>query len=332
MSERVKAVINSLFVQLNRAERQQSDFSADTFMRDFAAFFSGVDSADMQTQGGEIDEQLKLRINNVPRNAQPLTLVTANVLALYFWYVRRPPQQCQNAFLAAKKLRGITDDSQFVEQAIAPLIFGGKIPALKKSDRDFREALLERTAQIAVNFRESDQVPQSATRIIRSDSWQKKMLHIEALRQRGAMAEIQDFAPKDHLEAISRTNDFAAYYLRKHNIYKGENRFLRWLRNLFANFFSLLFSFLNWRFVMHLFKNKWPVYLVYLFVAVLFVAAAYFARVPWQYVHEQKVEELQEMNPIGVDKAVSAASTKPTPAVNPAGADSVDTSDQESEG
>jgi hypothetical protein len=302
MSERVKAVINSLFVQLNRAERQQSDFRADNFMRDLDAFFSGIDSADMRTQGVEIDEQLKLRINTVPRNAQPLTLVTANVLALYFWYVRRPPQQCQNAFLAAKKLRGITDDSQFVEQAIAPLIFGGKIPGMKKRDREFRELMLHRTAQIAVNFRESDEVPQSATRIIRSDSWQKKMLHIEALRQRGAVEEIRNFAPKDHLEAISHTNDFAAWYLRKHGIFKGENRFLRWLRNLFANFFSLTFSFLNWRFVVHLFRNKWPVYLVYLFLSILFVAAAYFAYVPWEYVHEMKVKELQEANPIGTQQ------------------------------
>jgi len=300
MSERVKAVVNSLFVQLNRAERQQSDFSADTFMRDLDAYFSGVDSADMQSQGVAIDEQLKLRINTVPRNAQPLTLVTANLLALYFWYVRRPPQQCQNGFLAAKKLRGITDDSQFVEQAIAPLIFGGKITGLKKRERDFRELLLHRTAQIAVNFREGDEVPQSATRIIRSDSWQKKMLHIEALRQRGAMEEIRSFAPKDHLEAISRTNDFAAWYLRKHGIYKGENRFFRWIRNLFANLFSLLFSVLNWRFVVHMFRNKWPVYLVYLAIAAMFVAAAWFSYLPWEYVHRQKVQEMEERNPIGV--------------------------------
>lgn len=304
MSERVKAVINSLFVQLNRAERQQSDFNADTFMRDLDAFFSGIDSADIRVDGPAIDEQLKLRINTVPRNAKPLTLVTANVLALYFWYVRRPPAQCQNAFLAAKKLRGITDDSQFVEQAIAPLIFGGKLPGLKKRDRDFRELMLMRTAQIAVNFREGDEVPESATRIIRSDSWQKKMLHVEALRQRGAMAEIRHFAPKEHLEAISRSNDFAAWYLRKYDIYKGENRILRWIRNFFANFFSLTFSFLNWRFVVHVFKNKWPVYLVYLAVAVLFVALAYFSFVPWEYVHRDKVEELKGQNPIGLERDV----------------------------
>lgn len=40
MSERLKALINAIFVQLNRFERRQSDFSPDTFLRDIESYFS----------------------------------------------------------------------------------------------------------------------------------------------------------------------------------------------------------------------------------------------------------------------------------------------------
>lgn len=264
--------------------------------------FRELDTLDLSGDAGAaIDEQLKLRINTVPRNAQPLHLVVANLMALYFWYVRRPPQQCQNAFLAAKKLRGMADDSQFVEQAMAPLIFGGKIKSFGKRDRDLRTILLHRTAQIAVNFRESDPVNISATRIVRSDSWQKKMLHIAALNQRGQKEEIRSFAPSDELRAISSQNDFAAWYLRANGLYKGENQFLRAVKGFLSTFFSTVFSIFNWRFVIHLFRNRWPVYLVYLALCVLFVYAASKAHLPWEYIHRSKAEDLRNANPVGLE-------------------------------
>jgi hypothetical protein len=293
MSEKLKALTNAIFVQLNRYERQQPDFSADTFIRDCENFFSELDRLDLSADGGAgIDEHLKQRINTIPRNSQAVSLVVANLLALYFWYVRRPPQQCQNAFLAAKKLRGIVDDSQFVEQAIAPLVFGGKLRGFGKRDRDFRSLILHRTAQIAVNFRESDQINVSATRIVRSDSWQKKMLHIAALNQRGRKDEIRSFAPSDELRVISEHNDFAAWYLRTNEIYKGESAILRALKHFFSSLGNTVFSVFNWRFVLHVCRNRWPVYLVYLLLCAAFIYGALNIRVPWEKVHRDKAAEL----------------------------------------
>ncbi len=293
MSEKLKALINSIFVQLNRYERQQADFSADTFIRDCESYFAELDRLDLSRDGGlAIDEHLKQRINTVPRNSQAVTLVVANLMALYFWYVRRPPQQCQNAFLAAKKLRGIVDDSQFVEQAIAPLVFGSKIRSFGKRERDFRTLVLHRTAQIAVNFRESDQINVSATRIVRSDTWQKKMLHIAALNQKGRKDEIRTFAPADELRAISEHNDFAAWYLRTHEIYKGESAILRGLKHFFGALGNAVFSVFNWRFVLHVFRNRWPVYIVYLVLCAAFIYGALNIRKPWEKVHRDKAAEL----------------------------------------
>lgn len=293
MSEKIKALINSLFVQLNRLERQQEDFSADTFLRDLEFYFTELDRLDLSGGDGMVvDEHLKQRINTVPRNSQPVILVVSNLMALYFWYVRRPPQQCQNAFLAAKKLRGITDDSQFVEQSIAPLVFGSKIRGLGKRERDFRTLLLHRTAQIAANFRESDQVNISATRIVRSDSWQKKMLHIAALNMKGRKEEIKSFAPTDELRTISNHNEFASWYLRTNEIYKGESAILRWFKSFFGTLFSTIFSIFNWRFVIHVFRDRWPVYLVYAALCALFIYGALNIRKPWEKVHRDKAAEL----------------------------------------
>ena len=293
MSEKLKALINSIFVQLNRYERQQEDFSADTFMRDCDMYFKELDRLDLSGNDGMvIDEHLKQRINTVPRNSQPVTLVMSNLLALYFCYVRRPPQQCQNAFLAAKKLRGITDDSQFVEQAMAPLIFGGKIRGFGKRERDFRTMLLHRTAQIAANFRETDQVNASATRIVRTDAWQKKMLHIAALNQKGRKEEIKSFAPSDELRSISANNEFAAWYLRVNEIFQGENAFLRWLKGFFGTLFASIFSIFNWRFVVHMLRDRWPVYIVYVVLCAAFIYGALNIRKPWEKVHRSKVTEL----------------------------------------
>lgn len=293
MSEKLKALVNSIFVQLNRYERQQEDFSADTFMRDCEMYFTELDRLDLSgSDGTVIDEHLKQRINTVPRNSQPVTLVMSNLLALYFWYVRRPPQQCQNAFLAAKKLRGITDDSQFVEQAMAPLIFGGKIRGFGKREREFRSMLLHRTAQIAANFRETDQVNASATRIVRTDAWQKKMLHVAALNQKGRKEEIKSFAPSDELRSISDKNEFAAWYLRVNEIYQGENAFLRWLKGFFGTLFSSIFSIFNWRFVVHMLRDRWPVYIVYIVLCAAFLYGAFNIRKPWEKVHRNRVTEL----------------------------------------
>ncbi len=293
MSEKLKALINSIFVQLNRYDRQQEDFSADTFLRDCESYFTELDRLDLSGGDGMvIDEHLKQRINTVPRNSQPVTLVISNLMALYFWYVRRPPQQCQNAFLAAKKLRGITDDSQFVEQAMAPLIFGAKIRGFGKRERDFRTMLLHRTAQIAANFRETDQVSASATRIVRTDTWQKKMLHVASLNQKGRKEEIKSFAPTDELRSISSHNEFAAWYLRVNEIYKGENAFLRWLKGFFGTLFATIFSVFNWRFVVHMFRDRWPVYIVYVVLCVVFIYGALNIRKPWEKVHKARAVEL----------------------------------------
>ncbi len=293
MSEKLKALTNAIFVQLNRYERQQSDYSADTFLRDLESYFAELDRFDLSADGGvQFDEHLKQRINSIPRNSQSVVLVTANLLALYFWYVRRPPQQSQNAFLAAKKLRGTTDDSQFVEQSIAPLIFGEKFRGFGKRERDFRTLLLHRTAQIAINFREGDQIASSATRIIRTDSWQKKMLHIAALYQKGRKDEIRNFAPNDELRAISRHNDFAAWYLSTNDIYKGESAILRALKHFFATIGSSIGSLFNWRFVLHVLRDRKPVYIVYVILCALFIYAALNIRVPWQKVFTGKATEL----------------------------------------
>ncbi len=69
MSEKLKALINSIFVQLNRYDRQQEDFSADTFLRDCESYFSELDRLDLSGGDGMvIDEHLKQRI--LPSNVK----------------------------------------------------------------------------------------------------------------------------------------------------------------------------------------------------------------------------------------------------------------------
>jgi hypothetical protein len=297
MSEKLKALINSVFIQLNRFEKQQPDFSAAVFLRECESYFVELDRLDLSGEaGGTIDEHLKLRVNTVPRQAQPLSLIVANLLPLYFWYVRRPPQQCQNAFLAAKKLRGTSDDSQFIEQVALPLIFGARIKRLGKQEQDLRAMLLNRFAQIAVNFKETDQVSGSTSRIIRTDSWQKKMLHIAARTQQGRKAEIRSFAPEEELRQMSTQSDFAAWYLTVNDIYKGRSRLLLAIKKFFDAIGSAIMSVFNLRFVFHVFRDRWPVYLVYLALTLLFLYAAVSVRPFWEKQHRSKVEQLQKTN------------------------------------
>jgi hypothetical protein len=297
MSEKLKALINSVFIQLNRYEKRQPDFSPDVFLRECESYFAELDRQEVTGElGAIIDEHLKLRVNTVPKQSQPLTLVVANLLPLYFWYVRRPPQQFQNAFLAAKKLRSNADDSHFIEQTVAPLIFGPKIRSLGKQENALRSMLLNRFAQIAVNFRETDQVSGSTSRVFRTDSWQKKMLHISACTQQGRRAEIRSFAPEEELKQMSSQSDFAAWYLNVNEIYKGQNRFLLALKKFFDSIGSALMSVFNLRFVFHIFRDRWPVYIVYLVLTLLFFYAAVSVRPFWEKQHRAKVQELKTAN------------------------------------
>lgn len=297
MSEKLKALINSVFIQLNRYEKRQPDFSAEVFLRECESYFSELDRLEVAGEGGAVvDEHLKLRVNTVPRQAQPLTLVIANLLPLYFWYVKRPPQQYQNAFLAAKKLRSNADDSQFIEQIVAPLMFGPKIRSLGKHDNALRSMLLNRFAQIAVNFRESDQVSASTSRVFRTDSWQKKMLHIAARSLEGRKAEIRSFAPEEELRMMSTQSDFAAWYLSVNEIYKGQSRFLLAIKRFLGAIGSAIMSVFNLRFVFHVFRDRWPVYIVYFVLTLLFFYAAVSVRPFWEKQHRVKVQELKKTN------------------------------------
>ncbi len=300
MSEKLKALINSIFIQLNRYEKQQPDFSAEVFLRECESYYAELDRLDLSGEiGAIVDEHLKLRVNTVPRQAKPLTLVVANLLPLYFWYVRRPPQQCQNAFLAAKKLRGTADDSQFIEQTVNPLVFGQKIRGLGKHENALRAMLLDRFAQIAVNFRETDQVSAATSRVFRTDSWQKKMLHIAACNRQGRKAEIRSFAPEEELRHMTTQSNFAAWYLRTNEIYKGQSRFLLWIAKFFGSIGSVLMSILNLRFVFHIFRDRWPVYIVYLVLTLLFFYAAVSVRPFWEKQHRAKAAEMQKTNNFG---------------------------------
>jgi hypothetical protein len=297
MSEKLKALINSVFIQLNRYEKQQPDFSAEVFLRECESYYAELDRLDLSGEiGNMVDEHLKLRVNTVPRQAQPLTLVVANLLPLYFWYVRRPPQQCQNAFLAAKKLRGTADDSQFIEQTVTPLIFGQKIRSFGKHENTLRSMLLNRFAQIAVNFRETDQVSGSTSRVFRTDSWQKKMLHIAACTQQGRKAEIRSFAPEEELRHMTTQSDFAAWYLSVNEVYKGQSRFMLAIAKFFGSIGSAIMSVFNLRFVFHIFRDRWPVYIVYLVLTLLFFYAAVSVRPFWEKQHRAKVQEMQKAN------------------------------------
>ncbi len=299
MSEKLKALINSIFIQLNRYEKQQPDFSADVFLRESEAYFNELDRLDMTGENGNIiDEHLKLRVNTVPRQAQPLSLVVANLLPLYFWYVRRPPQQCQNAFLAAKKLRGTSDDSQFIEMTVAPLIFGEKIRRFGKQENALKSMLLNRYAQIAANFRETDQVSSSATRIVRTDSWQKKMLHIAASTLQGRKADIRSFAPEEELRRMSDQSEFAAWYLNVNDIYRGKSRFVLAIKKFFDSIGSAITSVVNYRFVFHVLRDRWPVYIVYLVLTLLFLYAAVSVRPFWEKQHRAKILELKQTNSV----------------------------------
>jgi len=120
MSQRLKARVNAIFVQLNRYQRGRKDFSAQGLVRDLIGYFADVDKVDLYGGAGqEFDEHLKLRVNSVTRTSDALVKVIADLMVLYFWYMRRPGTDCSQSLVAAKKLRGDTDDSAFFERDLA---------------------------------------------------------------------------------------------------------------------------------------------------------------------------------------------------------------------
>jgi hypothetical protein len=293
MSQKLKVKINSIFVQLNRYERQTEDFSAESFVKDIDSYFTELDRADLShDHSREIDEQLKLRLNTVPRNAGSLIMVVSNLMALYFWYVRRPPADCSNALVAAKKLRGTTDDSQFIEQTLSPLVFGEKIQGLGKEDYRLKQIMLERGSKVSANFKETDPVQASATRIVRTDFWHKKMLHVASFHLAGRHSEIPTLTPRDELAHIASQSPFAAWYLRTTGIFIGQNRLLIFLKNTLASFFSLISSVVNYRYVFHILRDRWAVYIVYLIVVLVFLYAALNVKSFWYSFHHKQVTKL----------------------------------------
>ncbi len=293
MPEKLKSKINALFVQLNRYTRQRKDFNGETFLRDLSSYFDNVDRVDLSGDGGrKVDEQLKLRVNTVTRNADPLVRGVADLMVLYFWYLRRPGSDSSGALVAAKKMRGQVDDSYFIENELAPLIFGGKIKGFGKHEYQLRDLLLRKSAMVATHFRETDQLPASATQLVRTDSWQKKMLHISALHQAGKISEIPRVAPREELHQISSQNRFAAWYLRTNSIYQPENRFLLSFKRALRSFASLILIPLNYRFVIHVLRNRLPVYLVYLVIVAAFVLGAIEMKAVWQKVFDDHLQTL----------------------------------------
>jgi hypothetical protein len=286
MSQKLKSKVNAIFVQLNRYTRQRQDFAADAFLRDLGSYFETLDRADISGDvGRSLDEQLKTRINTVPRNAEPLVKAIADLMVLYFWYIRRPGAGCSNSLVAAKKMRGQVDDSHFIENGLAPLIFGGKIKGFGKLENRLRDLLLRRGALVAVNFKESDSLPASATRVVRSDSWQKKMLHLSALHQAGRMSEIPGVVPREELKRICDQNRFARWYLSSNSIYQPQSALWLFIKSTLSHVGSLLLTPLNPRFIIHVFRNRLPVYLVYLLIAVVFVWGAVKMKDLWQSIH-----------------------------------------------
>lgn len=293
MPEKLKSKINALFVQLNRYTRQRKDFNDETFLRDLSSYFDNVDRVDLSGDGGrKVDEQLKLRVNTVTRNADPLARAVADLMVLYFWYLRRPGSDSSGALVAAKKMRGQVDDSYFIENELAPLIFGGKIKGFGKREYQLRDLLLRKSAMVATHFRETDQLPASATKLVRTDSWQKKMLHLSALHQAGRISEISRVAPREELRQISSQNRFAAWYLRTNSIYQPENRFLLSLKRGLRSVTSLILTPLNYRFVLHVLRNRLPVYLVYLVIVAAFVFGAIEMKAVWQKAFNDHLQTL----------------------------------------
>ncbi|MCK4857594.1 MAG: hypothetical protein KAT58_06485 [candidate division Zixibacteria bacterium] len=293
MPQKLKSNINAIFVQMNRYMRQRKDFSARSFVHNLDTYFQMLDRVDISGErGAAIDEQLKLRINTVPRDAEPLVLAIADLMALDFWYIRRPGSHCSDSLVAAKKLRGQPDDSMFIEHTLAPLVFAGRIRGFGKYEYVLREILFRRAALVFTNFKESDQVPLSATRIIKSDTWQKKMLHISALHQAGRAAEIGAIAPREKLHDIYFHNSFARAYLYANKIYIPKNRLWLFIKKIFSNIFSVVYIPLNLRFVIHLFRNRWPVYLVYLALACLLIFGACKTKALWEVIHDSRYESL----------------------------------------
>jgi hypothetical protein len=300
MSQRLTAKINSIFVQLIRYQRQRRDFSVQAFLRDLASFFEELSRADLaEGRAQKIDDQLKTRVNSIPRDSAPLVKAVADLMVLYFWYVRRPGADCAQSLAAAKKLRGYADDAAFVEEELGRTVFGPRIKGLGKSEYQLREIMLERGAQVASNFKESDSVPLSATRIVRTDSWHKKMFRIAYLVQTDRRSEIGSVAPREELVRIYSHNWFAAYYIRSRRIIpKPPSPIGQFLKQTVGGFFSLVFAPFNLKLVVHVLRNRFPVYLVYLVIAALFVFGAYKTRDLWISIHDSHLELVKEKYPV----------------------------------
>ncbi len=291
MSQRLKARINSIFVQLNRYQRGRKDFAAQTLVRDLMGYFGDISQVDLYGGvGQQLDEHLKLRVNSVTRTSDALVKVIADLMVLYFWYMRRPGTECSQSLVAAKKLRGDTDDGMFFERGLAPILFGPRIKSFGKSDYKLREVLLERAAQVTASFTEADPIPTSATRIVKTDTWHKKMFHISALQQAGRLADLSRVAPLEELRQIALHNNFARYFLRIKDIYTPPNQIFVFLRRNLGAFFSVVFAPLNLRLLFHVFRNRLPVYIIYLAIAVLFAYGAIQMKYFWKILHDDFLE------------------------------------------
>ena len=55
-------------------------------------------------------------------------------------------------------------------------------------------------------------------------------------------------------------------------------------------------SIFNLRFVFHIFRDRWPVYIVYLVLTLLFFYAAVSVRPFWEKQHRAKVEQMKKNN------------------------------------
>jgi hypothetical protein len=297
MSQKLKSKVNAIFVQLNRYTRQRKDFAAEAFLRDLDSYFGTLDRVDLSGEvGRKLDEQLKTRVNTIARNADPLVKVVADLMVLYFWYIRRPGTECSNSLVAVKKMRGQTDDSYFIENGLAPLVFDSKLKGIGKRENRLRDLLLRRGSLVAASFTESDHIPSSATRVVRSDSWQKKMLHLSALHQAGRLSEVSAVLPREELRQICNRNRFARWYLSSNSIYQPQSAFWLSVRQALSHFGSLLLTPFNLRFVIHLFRNRLPVYLVYLLIAAVFVFGAVKMKDLWQTIHADYLESLPTLS------------------------------------
>jgi hypothetical protein len=298
MSQKLKADISSVLVQLERVARDRSDFSESTLMEQLRSVFTEMDRFDLSAGGApEIDKALATRVGTVLQRDDPLSSVIGNCVVLDFWYILRPGQAGASSLITAKKLRREVDDSRFIENTVLPLLFGGRLQRFGKHDYELRELLLDRYARVYHSFREEDEVPASATKIIQTDFWQKKMLRISVLKQDGLRSQLPAIATRDELREIARQSPFARTYLEKNKLFVLPNRFWLSVKAALSNLISVVLSPFNFRFVVHVFRNRLPVYLVYLILTLAFIYGAVKMPDLWRLVHDDHLREVEDKYP-----------------------------------